>query len=98
MANSKKGGFNSAYAWWFLSKEAKARLEEMRRSGVSSVGGMGGKAPYAWAQEGSKAEYQQSAAAAGMDRTSNAPSKYIQNALDAAMSRLPAIVKDVLSR
>lgn len=88
--------WNSAYAWWLLSDTAKARLEEMRRSGVASVGGMGDKAPYAWAQEGSKPEYAKSAAAAGMDRTSEAPSKYIQSALDTVTSKLPSIIRDVL--
>lgn len=95
MADSKKR-WNSAYAWWLLSDAAKARLEEMRRSGVASVGGMGGKAPYAWVQEGSKPEYEKSATAAGMDRSSKAPSGYIKEALAAASAEIPSIIRDVL--
>ena len=90
--------WNSAYAWWLLSSEAKARLEEMRRSGVESVGGMGEKAPYAWVQEGSKPPYARSAAAAGMDRAADAPSEYIQRALDLVAPQIPSIIQDVLSR
>lgn len=69
--------FNSSFAWWYLSRAQKQKLEELRRSGVKDVGGMGPKAPYFYVQEGSRPEMAASAKKAGIE-----PTGFVQRSLD----------------
>jgi hypothetical protein len=70
--------YNSAFAWWYLSREQKDALEDLRRRGHKEFGGMGDKAPYFYVQEGSEIEMQMSAAKAGIQ-----PKLFVLEALEA---------------
>ena len=70
-----KQSFNSAFAWWYLSRKQKDELEKMRRGGDKSVGGMGPKAPYFFVQEGSLG-------AQSADKAGIVPKYFVQRALD----------------
>lgn len=65
----KSTTFRAAQAWWILSHEAKAVLQEQRQLG--KYGGAyqsiaSGKAAYFYPQEGSQSQWAESAAAAGI--------------------------------
>jgi hypothetical protein len=66
----------SQYAWWMMRQKEKDALQKARERG--EFGGMVGKAPYMWIQEGSTAGGARGAARAGLKRTR----KFIAHALD----------------
>lgn len=86
-----KQGFNSAYAWRYLSRAQKEKLEELRRAGMIEVGGMGFKAPYFYVQEGSEPEMAASAQKVGIT-----PKKFVRTALEEGRLR-PEEIYDILS-
>lgn len=67
---------SSQLAWWMLSQKDKDTLQQMRGRGM--FGGMPGKAPYMWVQEGSTTGGAAGAAGAGIT-----PTHFIEKALDA---------------
>lgn len=86
--------FNSAYAWWYLTDDQKEELERQRRAGRTEFGGMGDKAPYLYAQEGSMllgGAPAKAAIDAGIE-----PKLFIQRALEEGRLTSAAI-SDILS-
>jgi len=81
--------FNSRFAWRTLTDKQKEALEKERRAGRIEFGGMGWKAPYLYAQEGSINP--QSAAKAGIQ-----PTFFIKESLEAARSEISGHIKSVL--
>ena len=81
--------FNSRFAWRTLTNKQKEALEKERRAGRIEFGGMGWKAPYLYAQEGSIDP--QSAAKAGIQ-----PTFFIKESLMAASSEISGHIKSVL--
>lgn len=79
----------SQLAWWMLSQKNKDTLQQMRGRGM--FGGMPGKAPYMWVQEGSTAGGAAGAAGAGIT-----PTHFIKNALESL--DIDGIIDDLLMR
>ncbi len=88
--NSKS--FQARQAWWLLSPAAKAKLQELRGSGLygggyQSIGS--NKAAYFYQQEGSEPEWSASAEAAGIT-----PTHFVRNSVDAWLGTdVPKIIR-----
>ncbi len=82
--------FNSRYAWVALTKDQKDALEKERRAGRIEFGGMGWKAPYLYAQEGSGLGAQSAA------KASIRPTFFIKESLAAAAAEISGHIKSVL--
>lgn len=64
--------FTRSEAWWMLSRAGKAKLQELRQQGLYGGGYQGigsGKAAYFYPQEGSQADWADSAKGAGITPT-----------------------------
>lgn len=76
----------SQFAWWYLSGFQKGVLEKERRAGRFEFGGMGDKAPYLFAMEGSKkyadGKPYKSAEKAGNIRFGGGPMLFIERGIE----------------
>jgi len=85
----RRTGGGSVFAWWNLSKEQKAVLQEQREMG--RFGGVPGHAPYFWVQEGTIV------GTGPAQKAGKTPTYFIEKSLEAAENAIADAIVEALS-
>ena len=88
-----KKGIPSRLAWWVLSGEAKATLQQEREAGrFGGETGVGaGRSPYLWVQDGTTP-----GGLAGAAKASIQPQEFLRTAMEAFSRHIPEYVRELI--